>query len=58
MAATQRAQERHLAYIAKAEAARRVAHLHRYDVEARNLWEQIADEWQHLAQQVLRMDKM
>jgi hypothetical protein len=51
------AEERHLAYLAKAEDARIVAH-DRRDLEAREAWGQIADEWQHLAEQVLRMDKM
>jgi hypothetical protein len=58
MAAIRSAEERHLAYLAKAKDARLVAVLHRHDVEAREMWGHIADEWQHLAEQVLRMDKM
>ena len=57
MAAMRPAEERHLAYLAKAEDARFVA-LHRYDEEARQIWRHIADEWQHLAEQALRIDKI
>jgi hypothetical protein len=58
MAATRSAEERHLAYLARAKDARLVALLHRHDGEACELWGHIADEWQHLAEQVLRMQKI
>ena len=58
MAAIRPAEERHLAYLAKAEDARLVALLHRHDVETCELWGHIADEWQHLAEQALRIDKI
>jgi hypothetical protein len=57
MEVTRPAEERHLAYLAKAEDARFVA-LHRRVEEAREIWGHIADEWQHLAEQALRMDKI
>jgi|KBSMisStandDraft_5_1062788.scaffolds.fasta_scaffold167619_3 hypothetical protein len=57
MAAIRPTEERYLAYLAKAEDARLVAH-DRYDPNAREAWGQIADEWQYLADQLLRLDKI
>jgi len=57
MAAIRPTAERRLAYLVKAQEARAVA-LDLRDAQARELWGQIAEEWQHLAEQVLRMDKM